>query len=87
MWGPVRALVKVKTICKSDLAKVTFANSITLTPGTSLQDAACTLCEAGVTGAPYEAGVRLTEPAHDANAPISAVDMKKRENVMWIACY
>jgi multicomponent Na+:H+ antiporter subunit E len=28
------ALVKVKTICKSDLAKVTFANSITLTPGT-----------------------------------------------------
>ena len=28
------ALVKVKTTCKSDLAKVTFANSITLTPGT-----------------------------------------------------
>ena len=28
------ALVKVKTVCKSDLAKVTFANSITLTPGT-----------------------------------------------------
>lgn len=28
------ALVKVKTNCKSDLAKVTFANSITLTPGT-----------------------------------------------------
>ena len=28
------ALVKVKTICRSDLAKVTFANSITLTPGT-----------------------------------------------------
>ncbi len=28
------ALVKVKTICKSDLAKVTFANSITMTPGT-----------------------------------------------------
>ena len=28
------ALVKIKTVCKSDLAKVTFANSITLTPGT-----------------------------------------------------
>ena len=28
------ALVKVKTACESDLAKVTFANSITLTPGT-----------------------------------------------------
>lgn len=28
------ALVKVKTICKTDLAKVTFANSITMTPGT-----------------------------------------------------
>jgi multicomponent Na+:H+ antiporter subunit E len=28
------ALVKIKTTCKSDLAKVTFANSITLTPGT-----------------------------------------------------
>lgn len=28
------ALVKVKTTCQSDLAKVTFANSITLTPGT-----------------------------------------------------
>lgn len=28
------ALVKVKTRCESDLAKVTFANSITLTPGT-----------------------------------------------------
>jgi multicomponent Na+:H+ antiporter subunit E len=28
------ALVKVKTRCGSDLAKVTFANSITLTPGT-----------------------------------------------------
>lgn len=28
------ALVKVKTRCKSDLAKTTFANSITLTPGT-----------------------------------------------------
>ncbi|MCA8901786.1 MAG: Na+/H+ antiporter subunit E [Hyphomonas sp.] len=28
------ALVKVKTVCGSDLAKVTFANSITLTPGT-----------------------------------------------------
>lgn len=28
------ALVKVKTTCKSDLAKVTFANSITMTPGT-----------------------------------------------------
>ena len=28
------ALVKVKTVCRSDLAKVTFANSITLTPGT-----------------------------------------------------
>ncbi len=28
------ALVKVKTTCRSDLAKVTFANSITLTPGT-----------------------------------------------------
>lgn len=27
-------LVKLKTVCKSDLAKVTFANSITLTPGT-----------------------------------------------------
>lgn len=27
-------LVKVRTTCKSDLAKVTFANSITLTPGT-----------------------------------------------------
>lgn len=27
-------LVKVKTTCKSDLAKVIFANSITLTPGT-----------------------------------------------------
>lgn len=27
-------LVKVKTTCKSDLAKVVFANSITLTPGT-----------------------------------------------------
>lgn len=30
----VPALVKVKTTCRSDLAKVTFANSITLTPGT-----------------------------------------------------
>ena len=28
------ALVKVKTGCETDLAKVTFANSITLTPGT-----------------------------------------------------
>ncbi len=28
------ALVKVKTTCASDLAKTTFANSITLTPGT-----------------------------------------------------
>ena len=28
------ALVKVKTACETDLAKVTFANSITLTPGT-----------------------------------------------------
>jgi multicomponent Na+:H+ antiporter subunit E len=28
------ALVKVKTACESDLAKTTFANSITLTPGT-----------------------------------------------------
>jgi multicomponent Na+:H+ antiporter subunit E len=28
------ALVKVKSVCRSDLAKVTFANSITLTPGT-----------------------------------------------------
>lgn len=28
------ALVKVKTVCRSDLAKVTFANSITMTPGT-----------------------------------------------------
>ncbi len=28
------ALVKVKTRCRSDLAKTTFANSITLTPGT-----------------------------------------------------
>ncbi|MEM9740757.1 MAG: Na+/H+ antiporter subunit E [Pseudomonadota bacterium] len=28
------ALVKVKTSCRSDLAKTTFANSITLTPGT-----------------------------------------------------
>lgn len=28
------ALVKVKTRCKSDLAKTLFANSITLTPGT-----------------------------------------------------
>ncbi|MEL7127969.1 MAG: Na+/H+ antiporter subunit E [Pseudomonadota bacterium] len=28
------ALVKVKTVCESDLAKVLFANSITLTPGT-----------------------------------------------------
>ncbi|MBU1288249.1 MAG: Na+/H+ antiporter subunit E [Alphaproteobacteria bacterium] len=27
-------LVKLKTTCTSDLAKVTFANSITLTPGT-----------------------------------------------------
>ena len=27
-------LVKVKTTCRSDLAKVIFANSITLTPGT-----------------------------------------------------
>ncbi len=27
-------LVKVRTTCKSDLAKVIFANSITLTPGT-----------------------------------------------------
>jgi len=32
------ALVKVKTVCKSDLAKVTFANSITLTPGTITVD-------------------------------------------------
>ena len=32
------ALVKVKTVCKSDLAKVTFANSITLTPGTVTVD-------------------------------------------------
>lgn len=28
------ALVKVKTSCESDLARTTFANSITLTPGT-----------------------------------------------------
>ena len=28
------ALVKVKTVCQSDLAKTMFANSITLTPGT-----------------------------------------------------
>jgi len=28
------ALVRVKTTCRTDLAKVTFANSITLTPGT-----------------------------------------------------
>lgn len=28
------ALVKVRTTCRSDLAKTTFANSITLTPGT-----------------------------------------------------
>lgn len=28
------ALVKVKTTCRSELAKTTFANSITLTPGT-----------------------------------------------------
>ncbi len=28
------ALVKVKTTCRSDLARTTFANSITLTPGT-----------------------------------------------------
>ncbi|MEE9380686.1 MAG: Na+/H+ antiporter subunit E [Hyphomonadaceae bacterium] len=28
------ALVKVKTTCRSDLAKTVFANSITLTPGT-----------------------------------------------------
>lgn len=28
------SLVKLKTICKSDMAKVTFANSITMTPGT-----------------------------------------------------
>ncbi len=28
------ALVKVKTRCRTDLAKTTFANSITLTPGT-----------------------------------------------------
>ena len=28
------ALVRVRTTCRSDLAKVTFANSITLTPGT-----------------------------------------------------
>ncbi|MDG1826436.1 MAG: Na+/H+ antiporter subunit E [Henriciella sp.] len=28
------ALVKVKTVCESDLAKTVFANSITLTPGT-----------------------------------------------------
>lgn len=28
------ALVKVKTGCRTDLAKTTFANSITLTPGT-----------------------------------------------------
>lgn len=27
-------LTKIKTVCKTDLAKVTFANSITLTPGT-----------------------------------------------------
>ena len=32
------ALVKVKTSCQSDLAKVTFANSITLTPGTVTVD-------------------------------------------------
>ncbi len=28
------ALVRVRTSCRSDLARVTFANSITLTPGT-----------------------------------------------------
>jgi multicomponent Na+:H+ antiporter subunit E len=27
-------LTKIKTVCKTDLAKVTFANSITMTPGT-----------------------------------------------------
>ncbi len=31
-------LVKVKTRCRSDLAKATFANSITLTPGTITVD-------------------------------------------------
>lgn len=44
-WGVIKAcvraeldinpaLVKVKTTCRSDLAKTVFANSITLTPGT-----------------------------------------------------
>ena len=32
------AVVKVKTRCKSDLARVVFANSITLTPGTVTVD-------------------------------------------------
>ncbi len=32
------AMVKVKTRCKSDLARVIFANSITLTPGTVTVD-------------------------------------------------
>lgn len=32
------ALVKVKTCCKSDLSRVVFANSITLTPGTVTVD-------------------------------------------------
>jgi len=32
------ALVKVKTTCRSDYAKVLFANSITLTPGTVTVD-------------------------------------------------
>ena len=32
------ALIKVKTVCKSDLAKTVFANSITLTPGTVTVD-------------------------------------------------
>ena len=38
---------------------------ITLTPGTSLQDAACTLCEAGVTGAPV-----VGDPCPRTGAPL-----------------
>lgn len=44
-WAVIRAclraeldisptLTKIRTVCRSDLAKVTFANSITMTPGT-----------------------------------------------------
>ncbi len=59
------ALVKVKTVCKSDLAKVVFANSITLTPGTVTIE--------------IEGDKLLVHGLYEANtAPESFADMDRR---------